>query len=80
MFLRKTERRKTHLYWRVVESKRLAIRGVIQRRVRAFARSRLVPEDRCEAPECDDVIRLWLTGMRCPDRASGALARLRPVA
>ena len=92
MFLRKTERRKngkTHLYWSVVENKRLASGRVIQRhvlylgeinssqaeawrkaievfdeddgRARALA---LFPEDRCEAPEGDDVIRLRLTEMR----------------
>ncbi len=101
MFLRKTERRKngkTHLYWSVVENKRLAGGRVIQRhllylgeinssqaeawrkaidvfdedagRSRALA---LFPEDRCEVPEGDDVIRLRLSEMRlCRPRQWGA--------
>jgi len=101
MFLRKTERRKngkTHLYWSVVENRRLDNGRVIQRhalylgeinssqaeawrraievfdedagRTRALA---LFPEDRCEAPEGDDVIRLRLSEMRlCRPRQFGA--------
>jgi hypothetical protein len=101
MFLRKTERRKngkTHLYWSVVENKRLASRRVIQRHVLYLGeinssqaeawrkaievfdendgRSRslaLFPEDRCAAPEGDDVIRLRLAEMRlCRPRQWGA--------
>ena len=86
MFLRKTERRKngkTHLYWSVVENRRLDSGRVVQRHVlylgeinssqaeawrRAIevfdedeGRSRsltLFPEDRIEAPDGGDVIRL----------------------
>ena len=92
MFLRMTERRKngkTHLYWSVVENRRLDNGRVIQRHVlylgeinscqaeawrRAIevfdeneGRSRslvLFPEDRSEAPEGDDVIRLRLSEMQ----------------
>ena len=88
MFLRNTEQRKngkTHLYWSVVENRRLDSGRVVQRHVlylgeinssqaeswrRAievfdedYGRSRtlaLFPEDRCEAPDGDDVIRLRL--------------------
>jgi len=101
MFLRKTERRKngkTHLYWSVVENRRLDCGRVVQRHVlylgeinssqaeawrRAIevfdedaGRSRalaLFPEDRCEAPDGDDVIRLRLSEMRlCRPRQWGA--------
>jgi hypothetical protein len=101
MFLRKTERRKngkTHLYWSVVENRRLDSGRVVQRHVlylgeinssqaeawrRAIevfdedaGRSRplaLFPEDRCEAPNTDDVIRLRLGEMRlCRPRQWGA--------
>src|SRR5271154_4433437 len=101
MFLRKTERRKngkTHLYWSVVENRRLDCGRVVQRHVlylgeinssqaeawrRAIevfdedaGRSRalaLLPEDRCEAPDGDDVIRLRLSEMRlCRPRQWGA--------
>jgi hypothetical protein len=101
MFLRKTQRRKdgkTHLYWSVVENKRLASGRVIQRHVlylgevnssqaeawrkgievfdedagrpRSLA---LFPEDRCEAAEGENVIRLRLSEMRlCRPRQWGA--------
>jgi hypothetical protein len=101
MFLRKTERRKNgkaHLYWSVVENKRLASGRVIQRHVLYLgeinssqaeawrkaievfdedarrARSlALFPEDRCEAAEGDNVIRLRLSEMRlCRPRQWGA--------
>ncbi len=101
MFLRKTERRKngkTHLYWSVVENKRLANGRVIQRHVLYLGeinssqaeawrkaievfdedagRSRalaLFPEDRCEVPEGDHMIRLRLSEMRlCRPRQWGA--------
>jgi hypothetical protein len=101
MFLRKTERRKngkTHLYWSVVENKRLGSGRVIQRHVLYLGeinssqaeawrkaievfdeddgRSRslaLFPEDRCAAPEGDNVIRLRLSEMRlCRPRQWGA--------
>ena len=101
MFLRKTERRKngkTHLYWSVVENRRLDDRHVVQRHVlylgeinssqaeawrRAIevfdedeGRSRslaLFPEDRIEAPDSGDVIRLRLSEMRlCRPRQWGA--------
>jgi Transposase DDE domain len=101
MFLRKTERQKdgkTHLYWSVVENRRLDDGRVAQRHVlylgeinssqaeawrravevfdedegRARALS-LFPEDRCEAPAGDDVIRLRLNEMRlCRPRQWGA--------
>ena len=92
MFLRKTERRKngkTHLYWSVVENRRLGDGRVAQRHVlylgeinssqaetwrraievfdedaqqtRSLA---LYPEDRGEACEGDDVVRLRLSQMR----------------
>jgi len=92
MFLRKTERRKngkTHLYWSVVENRRLDDGRVIQRHalylgeinssqadawrraIEVFdedaGRSRslaLFPEDGCEAPQGDDVIRLRLSEMQ----------------
>ena len=92
MFLRKTERRKngkTHLYWSVVENRRLGDGRVAQRHVlylgeinssqaetwrRAIEvfdedaqQSRslaLYPEDRGEACEGDDVVRLRLSQMR----------------
>jgi hypothetical protein len=101
MFLRKTERRKngkTHLYWSVVENRRLDSGRVAQRHVlylgeinssqaeawrkaievfdedagqsRALS---LFPEDRCEAPDADDVVRLRLSEMRlCRPRQWGA--------
>jgi hypothetical protein len=101
MFLRKTERRKngkTHLYWSVVENRRLDSGRVAQRHVlylgeinssqaeawrkaievfdedagqsRALS---LFPEDRCEAPYADDVVRLRLSEMRlCRPRQWGA--------
>jgi len=101
MFLRKTERRKngkTHLYWSVVENRRLDSGRVVQRHVlylgeinssqaeawrRAIevfdedeGRSRsltLFPEDRIEAPDGGDVIRLRLSEMRlCRPRQWGA--------
>ena len=101
MFLRKTQRRKdgkTHLYWSVVENKRLASGRVIQRHVLYLgeinssqaeawrkgievfdedagrARSlALFPEDRCEAAEGENVIRLRLSEMRlCRPRQWGA--------
>jgi hypothetical protein len=101
MFLRGTERRKngkTHLYWSVVENKRLDSGRVIQRHVlylgeinssqteawrkaievfdEGAGRARtlaLFPEDRCEAPKGDDVIRLRLSEMRlCRPRQWGA--------
>ena len=101
MFLRKIERRKNgkaHLYWSVVENRRLDSGRVIQRHVlylgeinssqaecwrRAIevfdedtGQSRslaLFPEDRCEAPNGDDVIRLRLSEMRlCHPRQWGA--------
>jgi hypothetical protein len=101
MFLRKTERRKngkTHLYWSVVENRRLDSGRVVQRHVlylgeinssqaeawrRAIevfdedeGRSRslaLFPEDRIEAPDSGDVIRLRLSEMRlCRPRQWGA--------
>jgi len=101
MFLRKTERRKngkTHLYWSVVENRRLDSVRVVQRHVlylgeinssqaeawrRAIevfdedeGRSRslaLFPEDRIEAPDSGDVIRLRLSEMRlCRPRQWGA--------
>ncbi len=101
MFLRKTERRKngkTHLYWSIVENKRLANGRVIQRHVLYLGeinssqaeawrkaievfdedagRSRalaLFPEDRCEVPEGDHMIRLRLSEMRlCRPRQWGA--------
>jgi hypothetical protein len=101
MFLRKTERRKNgkaHLYWSVVENKRLASGRVIQRHVLYLgeinssqaeawrkaievfdedagrARSlALFPEDRCEAAEGDNVIRLRLAEMRlCRPRQWGS--------
>src|SRR5208337_4177397 len=109
MFLRKTERRKggkTHLYWSVVENKRVASGRVIQRHVLYLgeinssqaeawrkaievfdddagrARSlALFPEDRCEAPEGDNVIRPRLSEMRLRrPRQWGLLARRRFVA
>jgi hypothetical protein len=101
MFLRGTERRKngkTHLYWSVVENKRLDSGRVIQRHVlylgeinssqteawrkaievfdEGAGRARtlaLFPEDRCEAPKGDDVIRLRLSELRlCRPRQWGA--------
>jgi hypothetical protein len=101
MFLRKTQRRKdgkTHLYWSVVENKRLASGRVIQRHVlylgeinssqaeawrkgievfdEGAGRARslaLFPEDRCEAAEGENVIRLRLSEMRlCRPRQWGA--------
>jgi hypothetical protein len=101
MFLRKTERRKngkTHLYWSVVENRRLDDGRVAQRHVlylgeinssqaeawrsavevfdeqagqaRTLA---LFPEDRCEVPAGDDVIRLRLNEIRlCRPRQWGA--------
>jgi hypothetical protein len=92
MFLRKTERRKNgkaHLYWSVVENRRLDDGRVVQRHVlylgeinssqaEAWRRAvevfdedegrprslSLFPEDRCETPAGDDVIRLRLSEMR----------------
>jgi len=100
MFLRKTERRKngkTHLYWSVVENRRLDGGRVVQRHVlylgeinssqaEAWRRAievfdevgqsralSLFPEDRCEAPDADDVVRLRLSEMRlCRPRQWGA--------
>jgi len=101
MFLRKTERRKngkTHLYWSVVENRRLDVGRVVQRHVlylgeinssqaeawrgaievfdEDVGQSRalsLFPEDRCEAPDADDVVRLRLSEMRlCRPRQWGA--------
>jgi hypothetical protein len=101
MFLRKIERRKNgkaHLYWSVVENRRLDSGRVVQRHVlylgeinssqaecwrRAIevfdentGQSRslaLFPEDRCEAPDGGDVIRLRLSEMRlCRPRQWGA--------
>ena len=101
MFLRKTERRKngkTHLYWSVVENRRLDGGRVVQHHVlylgeinssqaeawrsavevfdEEAGRARtlaLFPEDRCEAPAGDDVIRLRLHEMRlCHPRQWGA--------
>jgi hypothetical protein len=101
MFLRRAERRKngkTHVYWSVVENKRLDSGRVAQRHVlylgeinssqaeewrRAIdvfdadaGRSRtlaLFPEDRCETPTGDDVIRLRLSELRlCRPRQWGA--------
>ena len=101
MFLRKTERRKngkTHLYWSVVENRRLDNGRVVQRHVlylgeinssqaEAWRRAievfdedegrlrslTLFPEDRIEAPDGGDVIRLRLSEMRlCRPRQWGA--------
>ena len=101
MFLRKTERQKngkTHLYWSVVENRRLDSGRMVQRHVlylgeinssqadawrraievfdedKGQARSlALFPEDRCEAPAGDDLIRLRLGEMRlCRPRQWGA--------
>ena len=101
MFLRKTERRKNgkaHLYWSVVENRRLDDGRVVQRHVlylgeinssqaEAWRRAvevfdedegrprslSLFPEDRCETPAGDDVIRLRLSEMRlCRPRQFGA--------
>jgi hypothetical protein len=101
MFLRKIQRRKngkTHLYWGVVENRRLDDGRVAQRHVlylgeinssqaqawrsavevfdeqagqaRTLA---LFPEDRCEVPAGDDVIRLRLSEIRlCRPRQWGA--------
>ena len=103
MFLRKTERRKngkTHLYWSVVENRRLDGGRVVQHHVlylgeinssqaeawrsavevfdEEAGRARtlaLFPEDRCEAPAGDDVIRriengvAWVTS--CGATVSG---------
>ena len=110
MFLRKTERRKngkTHLYWSVVENRRLDNGRVVQRHVlylgeinssqaeawrRAIevfdedeGRSRslaLFPEDRCEAPQGEDVVRLAAVGDAAPPAApvGRLLACRRPVA
>ena len=101
MFLRKTERRKngkTHLYWSVVENRRLDDGRVAQRHVlylgeinssqaEAWRRAievfdedagqsrslALFPQDHCEAPDGNDVIRLRLAEMRlCRPRQWGA--------
>ena len=70
MFLRKTERRKagkTHLYWSVVENKRLANGRVIQRHVLYLGEINSSQAEACrKAIEVFDENRAWARARPVP--------------